>query len=536
MVQRARTSENQKSENKKTFSPRERFLGRAKTGVSTELPSQSEKHKSTVSCCQHRYFHARTTPSITETRSVESGNAFERRAVMCDADSSPLLRSRDDCNKESKPAVSTEYMSRIPLRPLNVNSGHIADLSFRSALDGAYVITDDSSLSLEKMTPQSDVPTFLPSAGSDSYRNEAADITPLPLLRREVSADLAVIRGSRNYRSGDVSDSSAARAARSETSLIFSPGGIVGPCSRPTTSASTTASLPDRVTLHESMSFLVTPSTRDTAKTSSGEASTMRANENYVPIRSTQSFFSRRSGTIFLLLFCIPICFCYFALYIFDEFASGRCWSSVSPSSKMFQEFPSFDSRAPFVGGCVRQFSPMDSLTDSLTPRQERHAFPSTRVICTGDSVLRWIPNFIQRYLRIEVLGFQPRISTPERGWSIQYVGNQFREFYRQLSIPQRLARYLRRIADHMHSTSQTDSIPASPQTASILNALQQQVTQFEMSGIIETEMQNSIGSRALRKHNEEFKQRIEHVNDNLFVAIGYGLANVVIIDTPEGQ
>lgn len=47
--------------------------------------------------------------------------------------------------------------------------------------------------------------------------------------------------------------------------------------------------------------------------------------------------------------------------------------------------------------------------------------------------------------------------------------------------------------------------------------------------------LRDSPGTQRLRSHSVEFDERIEHVVDNVYVAIGFGLANVMIIDAAEG-
>lgn len=64
---------------------------------------------------------------------------------------------------------------------------------------------------------------------------------------------------------------------------------------------------------------------------------------------------------------------------------------------------------------------------------------------------------------------------------------------------------------------------------------LERQVDTLMSSGFVEKALESSDASISLKNHTKEFKKDILKVVDNIYVAIGYGLANVVLIKTKTG-
>jgi hypothetical protein len=62
-----------------------------------------------------------------------------------------------------------------------------------------------------------------------------------------------------------------------------------------------------------------------------------------------------------------------------------------------------------------------------------------------------------------------------------------------------------------------------------------QEVNRFASSKIVDLQLTNSSSTRALKKHSLEFRKRIEQITDNIFIGIGYGLANTIVIVGKQG-
>lgn len=65
---------------------------------------------------------------------------------------------------------------------------------------------------------------------------------------------------------------------------------------------------------------------------------------------------------------------------------------------------------------------------------------------------------------------------------------------------------------------------------ALLFSRLEENVRSPALSGRVEHRLQTSPQSQALRRHSKEFEKRIEIVTPEVYVGIGYGLANVVVI------
>lgn len=64
------------------------------------------------------------------------------------------------------------------------------------------------------------------------------------------------------------------------------------------------------------------------------------------------------------------------------------------------------------------------------------------------------------------------------------------------------------------------------------LSQLSYEIQQFSHSGVLDDRLHATPQSQALRHHSKEFAKRIEKVVENVYVGIGYGLANVVVLQT----
>ncbi|XP_053991875.1 linear primary-alkylsulfatase-like isoform X2 [Hylaeus volcanicus] len=61
------------------------------------------------------------------------------------------------------------------------------------------------------------------------------------------------------------------------------------------------------------------------------------------------------------------------------------------------------------------------------------------------------------------------------------------------------------------------------------------EVNRFASSKFVDLQLKNSSSTRALKKHSLEFRKRIERITYNIFVGVGYGLANTIVIVGKQG-
>lgn len=327
-----------------------------------------------------------------------------------------------------------------------------------------------------------------PTNPTNSCQVTLPEVTPLPFARAARSLEGTPMVPSQSGRSYSLSSTGTCMTETTQQQRS-------GPNSA--TTASTIASLRDRyisVKDTKKTSLVSTPSTIDTIR--------MLPRKTPQP-KVTRSYLHLFYSTFFILLF-FSCCIFGFAVLFLTEFTSERCWTTVHKSH----------------------------------PQQRE-------ITCNTHSFFRLVPRAFRSHLNLqidgpEVQGFSKfPVNKLIQDFAIHSVHLYLSLLYRfleSISLPQQISYYLRKLGENIDGDSVLLRQPEMLTPLDLMHGIQQRIAQFESSQIIESELKNSSFSQSLRSHSNEFRKRIEHAFDNVYVAIGYGLANVIIIDTKEGK